>query len=92
MDDITIAKKLTKHIIYRFGAPIVMITDQGTNYTSRIVQRMFKKFGITHRTTTPYHPSSNGECERFNQTLAVQLSILTEENKEEGSRIGKDSV
>ena len=75
-DEDTVTRKLKKHIFQKFGAPEILITDQGTNFMSRKAKHLYQQFGVTHRTTVPHHPQSNGECERLNQTLAIQLAIM----------------
>lgn len=53
----------------RVGIPDEILTDQGTNFTSRLMQLFHRQLGITAIKTTAYHPQTNGLVERFNQTL-----------------------
>lgn len=57
----------------RVGIPDEILTDQGTNFTSRLLQLFHKQLGITALRTTPYHPQTDGLVERFNQTLKRML-------------------
>lgn len=57
----------------RVGIPDEILTDQGTNFTSRLLQLFHKQLGITAMKTTPYHPQTDGLVERFNQTLKRML-------------------
>ncbi|KAL0152831.1 hypothetical protein M9458_051871 [Cirrhinus mrigala] len=53
----------------RVGIPEEILTDQGTNFTSRLMGQLNKQLGITAIRTTPYHLQTDGLVERFNQTL-----------------------
>ncbi len=57
----------------RVGIPEEILTDQGTNFTSRLMGQLNKQLGITAIRTTPYHPQTDGLVERFNQTLKNML-------------------
>ncbi|KAK7939317.1 hypothetical protein WMY93_002643 [Mugilogobius chulae] len=57
----------------RVGIPDEIITDQGTNFTSRLMQLFNQQLGITAIKTTPYHPQTDGLVERLNQTLKRML-------------------
>ena len=49
--------------------PAVILTDQGSNFESKIIKSICSLFGIEKRWTTPYHPQTDGLCQRFNGTL-----------------------
>lgn len=57
----------------RVGIPEEIVTDQGTNFTSRLLQLFHRQLGISPIKTTPYHPQTDGLVERFNQTLKKML-------------------
>lgn len=57
----------------RVGVPDEIVTDQGTNFTSRLLQLFHQQLGISAIKTTPYHPQTDGLVERFNQTLKKML-------------------
>ena len=38
-----------------------------------------EEFGIKHIRTSPYHPATNGSCERFNGTLKSMLRAVAED-------------
>lgn len=56
-----------------FGLPKVVQTDQGTNLKSKVFAHALKTLGITHVTSSPYHPESQGVLERFHQTIKSML-------------------
>lgn len=47
--------------------------DQGTKFTSHLLQLFHKQFGITALKTTSYHPQTDGLVKKFNQTLKRML-------------------
>ena len=46
-----------------------------------MIQKLCKIAGVKKLHTTPYHPQSNGQCERFNSTLCNMLGTLYDEEK-----------
>lgn len=60
----------------RVGIPKVILTDQGTNITSKLIKELFTLLKVKGVTTSPYHPQANGKTERFNGTLKSILKKL----------------
>ena len=55
--------------VARFGVPQAVTTDRGTQFTGAAWCSMCSQLGITHITTTAFHPQSNGLVERFHRQL-----------------------
>ncbi|XP_076844741.1 uncharacterized protein LOC143489530 [Brachyhypopomus gauderio] len=66
-------------LISRVGIPREVLTDQGTNFTSKLLREVFTLLGIKGITTTPYHPQTDGLVERFNKTLKSMLKKFVSE-------------
>jgi hypothetical protein len=49
------------------GMPQLLVSDNGTQFTSKQFQRFCKENGIKHRTSPVYHPQSNGQAEKMVQ-------------------------
>ena len=63
----------------RVGIPEEILTDQGTNFVSRLMKRLHRQLGIKALKTTPYHPQADGLVKRFNQTLKSMLRKFVED-------------
>ena len=70
----TIAEKLVKEVISRYGAPEKIHSDQGRNFEAQLFQEMCVLFNMDKTRTTPYHPESDGMIERMNRTLQDMLA------------------
>ena len=58
-----------ENIITRFGCPRVLVSDRGGHFINDLISELTKFFMIKHQKSTPYHPQTNGQTERTNQTL-----------------------
>ncbi|XP_054257058.1 uncharacterized protein K02A2.6-like [Macrosteles quadrilineatus] len=67
------------HLFPTFGLPVMIVTDNGSQFTSALFQRFLSNNGICHRTCAPFHPSSNGQAERFVQTVKKSLAAMSED-------------
>ena len=60
-------------VFSRHGLPKVLLTDQGSVFTSKLTQLMCKTFEIHKVQTSPYHPQSDGALERWHACLKGML-------------------
>ena len=73
--------KTVVHILYEwlisvFGVPAKLLSDQGVNFMSVLVEELCSAFGIQKCRTTTYHVQCNGQVERFHQTLCRMIGKL----------------
>ena len=66
----------------RHGIPESILTDQGTNYQSRLIEELYELLDIKRLRTTPYHPQTDGITERFNRTMKQTLTAYVEKSGE----------
>jgi hypothetical protein len=69
--------EMLQYIIFTYGKPISVLTDNGEEFLSYQVQNILQRFGIQHRHTSPYHPQTNGRLEKFNDILTQMLARMT---------------
>ena len=58
-----------------------MLTDQGANFESAVVQHLSTIWRIDKIRNRAYHPAGNGACERLNQTSKRGLQKMVNEKK-----------
>ena len=75
----------TRHLIRTFGKPATIISDNGTNYTSKTYKDYLQEMGVDHKTSSPHFPQGNGRAERAVGTLK---SIL----KKVSNQAGRDKA
>ncbi|KAI5615026.1 hypothetical protein C0J50_10925, partial [Silurus asotus] len=63
----------------RVRIPEEILTDQGTNFTSRLMKQLHRQLGITSIKTSPYHPQTDGLVECFYKTLKSMLRKFVSE-------------
>ena len=64
------------------GIPVEILTDQGSNFMSKLLKEVYHLMGVKPICTSPYHPQTDGFVERFNQTLKAMLRRSAEEGKD----------
>ena len=69
----TVTKKLYDNYICIFGAPARLHSDQGANFTSMVIAKLFSLLGIQKSKNTPYCPQSNGKVEWMHQSRSNQI-------------------
>ncbi|TKC13315.1 transposase family protein [Robertmurraya kyonggiensis] len=58
-----------EHIIYRFGIPQTITTDQGTMFTSGEFAEFAESMGIKILNSSPYYAQANGQAEASNKSV-----------------------
>ena len=80
----TAARHLYQDFIPRFGIPARLLHDQGKEFEHGLFHHLEKLCSITRSRTAPYHPETNGQCERMNQTIIAMLRTLEESQNRDG--------
>jgi len=84
----TVARALVTHVFTKFGAPLQLLTDRGTEFESELFQELMRWMEIDKLRTTAYRPSCNGVVERFHRTLNSMLGkAVTESQRDWDERL-----
>ena len=67
---------ILRGLFARFGMPLSIISDNGSQFTSQKFKNECECHGILQVTTAPFHPQSNGQAERFVDTLKRALKKI----------------
>jgi hypothetical protein len=68
LDAITATSVFEERVLARFGRPVEVVTDNGSEYKAEFHQ-LLVHHGIDHRLTTSAHPEANGAAERMVQVM-----------------------
>ena len=70
------ADLLVAHVFRIHGLPSDILSDRGPQFISRVWSSFGASLGATVSRTSGYHPQTNGQCERANQSLESALRCL----------------
>ncbi|KAM1203414.1 hypothetical protein ACFX2J_019249 [Malus domestica] len=68
-----------------FGMPRVLISDGGSHFCNRTIEALLKKYHVTHKVFTPYHPQTNGQAEVSNREIKQILEKTVGPNRKDWS-------
>jgi putative transposase len=53
-----------------------LLTDHGPGHLSRAFAEYLRLLRVRHIVASPYHPQTNGKCERYHRTVRGQLRVV----------------
>ena len=72
----TIAELFKEQVFPYTGVPTKLISDQDTRFMSSWFKELCRALGVTQNLSTAYHPQTDGQSERTNQTMEGLLRIF----------------
>lgn len=81
-----VADLYVKHVFSKHGIPSDIISDRGTEFTSAFWKAFAEHLGIALHFSTAYHPQSDGQTERVNQSLEQYLRLYVNYKQEDWVR------
>ena len=76
---------LLHHWITKFGPPLYLFTDRGSEYITSEFAKLCTTRGIRHSPRTPYAPWTNGLVENQNKNLGTHLRLFLHNTPENWS-------
>ena len=69
----------------KFGVPREIVTNQGAQFTSKLVRGIVEKYKIKHHKSSPYHPQANGQVESTNNILEAIMTRTLKQHRRDWS-------
>ncbi|XP_053571958.1 maestro heat-like repeat-containing protein family member 1 [Bombina bombina] len=77
------ASLFLKHVVSLHGLPSIIVSDRGSQFTSRFWRQLCAVLKINHRYSTAYHPQTNGQTERVNQWIEQYIRCYCSHQQDE---------
>jgi len=77
-----LAYAFTRVVIANHGVPKTVISDRGTIMNSKFWKTLTARLGIRWKPSTAYHPQTDGQTERLNQTLEQYLRCYVDQEQD----------
>ena len=75
------------HIIHLHGIPDSIVSDRGSIFTSQFWKALSKSLDLKQRLSTSFHPQTDGQTERMNQTVEQYLRIYCNYHQDNWSEL-----
>ncbi|XP_048228968.1 uncharacterized protein LOC125369801 [Ricinus communis] len=76
IDDARVICRFLKRLFTRFGTPRELISDRGTHFCNAQLEKALRRYDVTQRFSTPYHPQTSGQAEVTNRGLKCTLERI----------------
>ncbi|GJU16422.1 reverse transcriptase domain-containing protein [Tanacetum coccineum] len=79
-NDARVVITFLKKLFCRFGMSKALISDRGTHFCNKIMEKTMKRYGVSHRFSTSYHPQTSGQVENTNRALTKIIEKPVKDN------------
>jgi hypothetical protein len=86
IDSIGTAKLYATHVFPHYGIPTKVISDRDTRFTSNFTTELCRILGVKQNISTAYHPQTDGQSERTNQSLEQYLRLFCAQDQSQWSQ------
>ena len=81
------AQMFLDYVIRLHGIPDSIVSDRGSIFTSQFWTALSKSLGLAKRLSTAFHPQTDGQTERTNQTVEQYLRIYCNYHQDNWSKL-----
>ena len=82
----TCTEYLLNEFFARFGTPTTLLSDQGTNFESKLLAALCRLLEIRKLQTVPNNPKCNGMVERMNRTIIRMIKCFIKGEQDQWDR------
>jgi len=82
-DHKVVIKFVKECIFYRYGTPRTLISDGGNHFCHRSFEALLRKYFVTHKVATPYHPQTSGQIEVSNREIKSILEKTVQPDRKD---------
>lgn len=87
MDAAELAQLYVTHVFSKHGLPLNIVSDRGSEFTSRFWRSATTLLGIDLQLSTAFHPETDGQTERVNQVLEQYLRLYADYQQKEWAKL-----
>ncbi|CAN6583244.1 unnamed protein product [Malus baccata var. baccata] len=91
-DSKVVSDFIKSNILARFGIPRAIISDAGSHFCNRTFEVLLRKYNVTHKVSTPYHPQTNGQAEVSNREVKQILEKTVSPSRKDWSMRLNDAL
>jgi transposase InsO family protein len=73
-----LAKLFRDHVWKLHGLPESIISDQGPQFSAKLMKELNDMLGIKTKLSSAYHPQTDGQTERMNQQIEQYLRMFVD--------------
>lgn len=81
VDSVGLARLYLQHVWRHHGLPDQIISDRGPQFVSSFTKELNRLLGIETRSSTAFHPQTDGQTERVNMEIEQYLRIFVNERQ-----------
>ncbi|EIW72393.1 hypothetical protein TREMEDRAFT_26078 [Tremella mesenterica DSM 1558] len=82
-----LSELIMDYVVAQHGLPENIVSDRGSKFTSKFWKNLTDSLGIRLHLSTAYHPQTDGQTERTNQSLELYLRIFTSYQQNDWSKL-----
>ena len=87
-----VAEFIKSNIFIRFGMSRAVVNDKGTHFCNKTIATLFRKYGVLHKVSTPYHSQTNSQVEVSNREIKSILEKMVHTDRKDWSLKLEDAL
>jgi len=83
-NDHKVVVRFVKECIFcQYSTLEALISNGGNHFYHRSFQALLRKYSVTHKVATPYHPQTSGQVEVFNREIKSMLEKMVRPDRKD---------